>query len=318
MTTVKNVLNLKIPGKVIINGSYIVLEGEIATCVTVDKYLHLKCVFKQSNNFGFSVNIKDRENYDHLNDKNHYLWKIVESTFGYLNLPLMNIYSITGFFDDGFFFENNVKSGLGSSACLFTGIVYSILKFTIMADKTINKEDFKFIDETYTFSNILYKINKSMNPLSSSCDIISCLMGPINFSYKSIETIFIREKYLILGSFGKSTSTRFMLTFIKDLNWSKVKLLNKSIIFERNKISYEKYLDEIAFLSDIIVPKAQYNILKETFRFNILGCGISGAGGEDAVWVITNNKDELVKFWKKKFSIVFACNLIDHGLKEYD
>ncbi|EQB61189.1 mevalonate kinase-like protein [Vairimorpha apis BRL 01] len=187
-----------------------------------------------------------------------------------------------------------------------------------MADKTINKEDFKFIDETYTFSNILYKINKSMNPLSSSCDIISCLMGPINFSYKSIETIFIREKYLILGSFGKSTSTRFMLTFIKDLNWSKVKLLNKSIIFERNKISYEKYLDEIAFLSDIIVPKAQYNILKETFRFNILGCGISGAGGEDAVWVITNNKDELVKFWKKKFSIVFACNLIDHGLKEYD
>lgn len=310
------ILNLKIPGKVIINGSYIVLDGETATSVTVDRYLHLKCVFKPTKDFKFSVFIKDRENYYDTNDKNHYLWKIAESTFYYLNLPFENSFLFTGFFDDGFFFNNNSKSGLGSSACIFTGIVYSILKFTIMKNEEIKKIDFNFVNKSNSFSNILYEINKSINPTASSCDVVSCLLGPINFSSHKIESVQLKEKYLILGSFGHSTSTRYMIKIIENIKWDKLKILNKKILSDRNKNAYENYLDEIANLSEIIVPRRQYNILKETFKLNILGCGISGAGGEDAVWVITNEKKEIVQFWKEKFNYVLCCELVNHGLQE--
>ncbi|KAK6089178.1 hypothetical protein P3W45_001839 [Vairimorpha bombi] len=321
--------NLKIPGKVVINGSYIVLEGEYASCITLNRYLNINIKIRSSDTFGISLRIKGRENYSYNNsDKGDegdgYLDKIINTSLEYINMDRNVCIEITGHFDKDFFLDKDIKTGLGSSSCIYISIVYSLLQ---VGKTDLDKKDFIKVDQDLIkedqidldLINAMYYINNIINPNASGCDVMTSLLGPINFSRSSIKKLILPCRYIILGTFGKSTCTRKMLSLINESDWSKIKVINNKIIQENENIIslYREYLDEMYSINKLIVPDKQYKILKDTFMYRICGCGISGAGGEDAVWCITDNKEDIKKYWDGVFDYVIVCELIDHGLVSY-
>jgi mevalonate kinase len=311
-------LKIKIPGKVMINGSYIVLKGEKATCVTINRYLNVKSFCFESDKCDIVVNIKNKDSWSLLKGGESYISKIINAFYKVTGLKISNQIIINMEFDDGFFINENIKTGIGSSACIIVGIVYTLLYFN-------KDQDNKCIYNSNCISNndqiisLLKEINKIISPKSSGADVMTCLLGSINYSFSVIEKISKLGKFLILGSFGKCTSTRDVLKQcnMKDKKWDRLIKLNNNILNIRSKDAYEEYLDELS-LDKKIVPKKYYEILKKTFEFDIHGCGISGAGGEDAVWCILDECEEVEKYWRREFDYVIVTEIIENGLEIYE
>ncbi|WUR02751.1 mevalonate kinase [Vairimorpha necatrix] len=318
MTTSLQSFTMKIPGKIVINGSYIVLLDEIATVVTLDKYLNTTITYEHSDTFNIFLDIKNNEKFSFLHsDPNYWLHELVSTTLKFLETQNISI-KITGYFDDGFFLENNVKTGLGSSSCLTICVVYSL--FRILKLKNVLTE--MPSNDAKKFSKFLYTVNKMVSPKSSGCDVMTSCLGPINYTREKTIPLKIDNFNIILGTFGRATSTRKMLDLIPKINWDKLKVINKQITekpiilsyTERIKCLYREYLEEMRSLSHDIVPDKQYEILNNTFNYDIFGCGISGAGGEDAVWCITKDIETVKEYWERKFPYVMTCKLTDHGM----
>ncbi|KAK6089531.1 hypothetical protein P3W45_001530 [Vairimorpha bombi] len=304
--------NLKIPGKVVINGSYIVLEGEYASCITLNRYLNINIKIRSSDTFGISLRIKGRENYSYNNsDKGDegdgYLDKIINTSLEYINMDRNVCIEITGHFDKDFFLDKDIKTGLDLFLYIYQYSKTDLdKKDFIKVDQDLIKEDQIDLD----LINAMYYINNIINPNASGCDVMTSLLGPINFSRSSIKKLILPCRYIILGTFGKSTCTRKMLSLINESDWSKIKVINNKIIQENENIIslYREYLDEMYSINKLIVPDKQYKILKDTFMYRI--CGY-------AVWCITDNKEDIKKYWDGVFDYVIVCELIDHGLVSY-
>lgn len=314
MSLLKEQVNLKIPGKVVINGSYIVLEGEMASVVVLNKYINVTINTQNSDKFDLNLNIENGDMYLHSeNDKGHWIYELITTALTFINVENYNV-NINGYFDDFFFLENGVKTGLGSSSCIFIAVIYSLYKIGKMKKPLLiaPKVDFKHNKELV---NLLYTVSKTLYPSASGCDIMASFLGPINFSFNVIQKINLIARHIILGSFGSSTSTRKMLDLVGKVNWTSLKTINKILVKNlRNKETYKKYLEEIRHCSNIIMPDRQYKILKKTFELNILGCGISGAGGEDAVWCITDNVGQVKYLWEQEFTYVCSCEVVNNGI----
>ncbi|EOB13954.1 mevalonate kinase [Nosema bombycis CQ1] len=305
-------LKIKIPGKVIINGSYIVLKGEKATCVTINRYLNVKSFCYESEKCDIVVNIKNKDSWSLSKGGESYIAKIINAFYKVTGLKITNQIIINMEFDDGFFITEKIKTGIGSSACILVGIFYTLLYFNKDQDNSCLLNNDLII-------SLLKKINRIISPKSSGADVMTCLLGSINYSFSVIEKISRLGKFLILGSFGKCTSTRDVLKQcnMEDKKWDRLIQLNYNILNTRSKHAYEEYLDELS-LDTTIVPKKYYEILKKTFEFDIHGCGISGAGGEDAVWCILDECEEVEKYWRREFDCVIVTEIIENGLEIYE
>ncbi|KAF9763792.1 hypothetical protein NGRA_1028 [Nosema granulosis] len=338
-------LRLKIPGKVVTNGSYIVLRGETAVSVTIDRFLDVESSFEASEECSIIVNIKNRERVscstngsvlvcDSSNSETYYIFRIIESFYSLTRIKPANNIVINMSFDRDFFINESVKTGIGSSACIILGIVCSLLHYnegaylanldSIHFIESPSLEDYSAIDaspallkeSSETLIPLLYTINKIINPISSGVDVLSCLLGCIRFNSKTIKRISNIGKYLILGTFGKSSSTRSIINQInlQDEKWDKIIELNNKILQSPGKDAYREYLDHLFALNNFTVPEKQYEILKETFEFDIYGCGISGAGGEDAVWCIVDDHRPVSEYWSTRFSSVIVTLIVKNGV----
>lgn len=345
-----NRLRLKIPGKIVINGSYIVLRGETATCVTIDRYLDVCSSYEDSEDCSIVVNIKDRERLtcfykdtfvcDSSTSKSYYIFRLIESFFHLTRITPSNNIVIHMNFERDFFINQSVKTGIGSSACIVVGIVISLLYFNegnylenlgqidFMEAPTLENEgirsifkDLRLRSETLgSLIKLVYSINKMTNQMSSGVDVISCLIGSIQFNSRIIHKIKGIGKYLMLGTFGKCSSTRSIINKVNlhEKKWDQIIELNNKIYTCPGKESYNEYLDHLFRLNNFTVPKRQYDILKETYKLDIYGCGISGAGGEDAVWCIVDDHTAVHDYWKTVFNYVIVTLIVDNGVVQLD
>ncbi|KAM0677197.1 hypothetical protein BDAP_002208 [Binucleata daphniae] len=193
-----------------------------------------------------------------------------------------------------------IKTGLGSSCVFLISIVYALL------GKTATPNDI--------FDTCL-SINKVLSPKASGCDIASCIFGSnIYKKYCVVKHLQIKDDVcLLVGSFNKSTSTRDMINLFDNVDTNRLKNTNCEIIQKIKdnvfidaktlKELYKIYLDSLRNASDKIVLNKQYNILMDVYDYDIIGCGVSGSGGEDCVWCLVKqeNCEKLYTFWKKKF-----------------
>lgn len=343
----------KVPGKLVINGSYIVLEGQKCRTVAINKYLR-GCVERQkSPKTRIVVNIWGRDKLtchyaeDHLtcdssNPGTYYLFRIIEVFYNLTKLIPEDDLVIDLQFDEGFFVGQNpvIKTGIGSSACILVAIVYSLLKSDqkrfIRFVKDPNFEGWpphpEFDDDlcshltyldlnadaTKHFMPIVFAVHRTLNSKASGCDVASCSVGTILFDTKKYSLLSGIPKHILLGSFGKSTSTREMLAAIDlaEPTWKDISEVNNKINSSEGnqKELYRELVELTRKANKRILPDAQYKILKETFKFDIWGAGISGAGGEDCVWVIADDYTKVKEYWERVFDHVILAEITYKGI----
>ncbi|KCZ78253.1 hypothetical protein H311_00719, partial [Anncaliia algerae PRA109] len=121
---------------------------------------------------------------------------------------------------------------------------------------------------------------------------------------------------MLLGTMLKSTDTKENLKFInqkekfnslKEINSKIIKLIKVGAMGTPElKMLYKEYLCELKKISQEIIPLYQYSVLMNTFDMDIIGCGVSGSGGEDAVWCLVTEREvyNVLALWNNKFSYV--------------
>lgn len=314
----------KVPGKIITNGGYLVLNGHPCIAITpnayslsyVTKYPGIKPTIKISTNFEDEALFEYNNEFIATNDLEpsmNYCYNIIKSFYKLHNAKPYGIIEIFISLDRSLFSVQNstiresVKTGLGSSSVFLISIVDALLPAKISKDK---------------FFKLCCDINLSINKITSCCDIAACLFGSIiykKFEYERIK--FSADYVLLLGSFNQSTSTREMIKTISENElWDELGKINNKLIQDINnagnyetKLSYKTYLEKLRAISKDIVPDKQLEILTKTFDFDIFGCGVSGSGGEDAVWCIAERKyaHQVYEFWKDHFSYVSLIDSIN-------
>ncbi|WUR02750.1 mevalonate kinase [Vairimorpha necatrix] len=332
MSSSPQAFTLKIPANRVLNAAGIVLQDEKASVITLDKFLLANVTYEYSDAFDISLDIKNIENYSFLGT-DLYSWTrhIVSTTLEFLEVENISI-NILAQFDDGFFLENMVETGLGATSCLTICVIYSlyeILKLNgVLTDMPI--QDFRY------FTRFLFTVHQYVLPEKSGCNVMSSCIGPMNFFIMGFTTLLLTDYYILLGTFGHASSTQKILDLSSMINSDKLKSINILITEKLNMLAqnqnsnelsddalherkivikrlYEDYLDELRNLSHNIVPDRQYEILKNTSKFDILGCGVSLAGGEDTVWCLTKDIEAVKDYWDKEFPYVITSKLLPHG-----
>ncbi|KCZ80624.1 hypothetical protein H312_01950 [Anncaliia algerae PRA339] len=299
----------KVPGKVVINGGYLVCFEEEGACLTVDSYLNVNYSHDYSDKFTFNLEMDgnninlsfESDLYKSNVSKDNYLVKIVKEFYKFTSITPKGAYKVNLLWDDGFFYKN-VKLGLGSSACLVVGIV----KILFDSNKVTN----------YSFLDLVKSINQYFSPFSSGIDVTSCYKGNIFYSKKGDSKLRCNKTIMLLGTMLKSTDTKENLKFInqkekfnslKEINSKIIKLIKVGAMGTPElKMLYKEYLCELKKISQEIVPLYQYSVLMNTFDMDIIGCGVSGSGGEDAVWCLVTEREvyNVLALWNNKFSYV--------------
>lgn len=294
----------KVPGKIMLNGAYLVLYGESCISVSLDSYLSVQVILEDGDKI-LDLRINDREykyyyinnrwQHNNIHNDSQYLHSIINLAF---KDPVGSI-KIFADFDSGFYTPDRCKTGIGSSSCLLVALCYVSAKMNNIS----------------SFYDFCMGIHYEVNPGSSGYDTSSCINGNIIFSRKEWIKYLPKEKYIILGTFNKSTSSREMIDSISvNDTWESVKKINRRIIDGDD--CYEEYLDAIRGISTVIVPDRQYELLKKTFELGVKKCGVSGAGGEDAIWALEDDYFKVVNLWNKEMSYLRVCEISPHGLIE--
>lgn len=314
----------KIPGKAIINGAYLVLNDHTCVAVTPNAYSlsYVKKSLAKVPIIKITTNFADEAlfTYKKLFTANGN----VESSMLYCQDIINYFYQVTGnvpkeeidifiSLDQSLFsvqkkyISESIKTGLGSSGVFLIAIVDALLPSKISETK---------------FFELCRDINLLINKVTSCCDIAASLFGSIVYKKYEYERIKFTSNYvLVLGSFNKSTNTRYMIEKItEDEKWNELSEINSKIIglinskeTENIKDMYKEYLRKLRSISNAIVPDKQFEILNNTFKYDIFGCGVSGSGGEDAVWCIVDRKsvESVVFLWKKHFEYVIVHEKIN-------
>ncbi|KAF7682677.1 Phosphomevalonate kinase [Astathelohania contejeani] len=314
-------IEIKIPGKIVASGGYLVVKGHPALCITTDSYCTFRANFQQSSTFSFELvtEFNERLSYpsseeDIKNESSKYFGLIVKTFHRIVNKTPQGSIKAFVSFDDGFFIRkgtslvDSLKTGLGSSACLIVGTVYLLMiSHRISPDK---------------LTDICFQINRIIAPAASSCDVVSCASGSMifqrigdTFTYRTVDLSGI---YILIGGFDLSTSTREMLKEMQGIDMNELEEVNSKItsaIPQWNKLLFKEYLIKLRKISKKVVPDRQYNALIKMFDWDILGCGTSGSGGEDCVWCAVKDK-KAWDTWKNLFTytkIMKAGNLKVEG-----
>ncbi|RVD91817.1 mevalonate kinase [Tubulinosema ratisbonensis] len=309
--------SFKVPGKVVINGGYLVCLGEEAVSLTVDSYLNISYSYEQTDTFDFTYETDGKKEkltfkngiYASTTKNESFVIKIVKEFFCLTKFMPKGTFKVNFNFDEAFFTKEGVKLGLGSSSCLVVGIS------KILFDSFDIKE--------YIFIDLCKEINNHFSPLASGIDIFSVYKG--NIFYKNGISTKLRtfKMTMLLGSMLKSNDTKECFHFLENKRvWNDLIPINKNI----NKLIklgclgnvelknlFKEYLIELAKISEKIVPFYQYKVLLNTFEMDVIGCGMSGSGGEDGVWCLVK-EDSLKRvsdYWKDKFKFVVQVNVLE-------
>ncbi|AFN83956.1 mevalonate kinase-like protein [Encephalitozoon romaleae SJ-2008] len=344
-------IQFKVPGKVIVNGSYIVLNGETCRAIALKTYILSETtrIVSDKPEITIEINGKEKSTYCYedyessiINGPDCYLLKIVDCFFRITGISPKNIINIKMKAEDGFFINGPTreKTGIGSSACILVSIVYALLKFHQEdLEKIILQDSFNGWGKSPRFQGdlrswlghlslseeivehvlpVTYLVHQKVNQEGSGSDAICCLLGSIYFNRKTCVPMEKIPRYLVLGSFGKSTSTKEMLKRIdlEDPRWESLKAINFEINRGRvcQKYLYMEYLNAMRDISIDIVPKKQYEILMKTSEYDIWGCGISGAGGDDCIWAISDDYKDVYRYWEKVFTFTFVTEVSYRGI----
>lgn len=344
-------IQFKVPGKAIVNGSYIVLNGETCRAIALETYITSEAtrIISDKSEITIEINGKEKSTYycgdsesGTINGPGCYLLKITDCFFKITGISPKNIINIKMKAEDGFFINGATgeKTGIGSSACILVSIVYALLKFHQEdLEKTILKDSFNGWGKFPRFQGdlrswlghlslsegvvehilpVTYLVHQKVNQKGSGSDAICCLLGSIYFNREACVPMEKIPRYLVLGSFGKSTSTKEMLKRIdlEDPRWESLKAINFEINRERGcpKKLYIEYLNAMRNISIDIVPKEQYEILMKTSEYDIWGCGISGAGGNDCIWALSENYEDVYRYWEKVFTFTFVTEVSCRGI----
>ncbi|KAK1348299.1 hypothetical protein CWI38_1181p0020 [Hamiltosporidium tvaerminnensis] len=319
----------KISGKIITNGGYIVLKGELCICITTSCGLYIERSIYKSVKPTILIKTEFTDYlYAEYNGKEFipisingnpslYFLRIINLFYNLTKKIPENSIFYEMKFDEGFFvtkgrfIEESIKTGLGSSACYLVGIVFGLVDYDL--------------SKIHNLSKLCYDINKIMNPKASGCDVVCCVEGSLIYSPLTYKPFKGKMAKIVLGSFGSSTSTREMINKEEIINadWNRVININNVILDRLNftaqeysdysglKDLYFKYLVALRHLSDKIVPNRQYKALMDTSDMNIYGCGVSGSGGEDCTWCLVpeSSVNDIVQTWKKTFKYVHVVDL---------
>ncbi|ADM12472.1 mevalonate kinase-like protein [Encephalitozoon intestinalis ATCC 50506] len=345
-------IEFRVPGKVIVNGSYIVLEGETCRAIALKEYMISEAIRMESSKQKIVVEVEGQEKITYYHNRSdlpedkgkssYYLLKVVDSFFEVTGIIPKNQIQIRMKAGNGFFVNGptSEKTGIGSSVCILVSIVYALLKFHQEdLNQIISLKGFERWGRSPVFRgnleshlghlslskeilnhllSITYQVHQKTNQGGSGSDAMCCLLGSIYSNREACIPIEKVPRYLILGSFGKSTSTREMLKKIdlSDSKWKSLKDMNSRINKERRnpKKLYIEYLNIIRNISTAIVPEKQYEILIKTNEYDIWGCGISGAGGDDCVWVLTDDYKSVYEYWQKAFAFTFITEVSYKGI----
>ncbi|CAD25871.1 similarity to MEVALONATE KINASE [Encephalitozoon cuniculi GB-M1] len=345
-------IEFRVPGKVIVNGSYIVLSGETCRAVALKTHMTSEATRTVSSEAEITVAVDGGEKITYGSDyirtcrdtggPAHYILNIVACFFEIARISPKNRIHIEMHTGEGFFSggPGGEKTGIGSSACILVSIVYALLRFHQDDFRRIaSRGDFDARGRSPVFQgdlklwlgglslsedlaehllSITYLVHQATNQGASGCDVMCCLLGSIYFSRERCFPLENIPRYLILGSFGKSSATREMLKKInsKDPKWRFIKDINRKINEEREspKKLYMEYLDAMKGVSTAIVPEKQYEVLMKTNGYDIWGCGISGAGGDDCVWALADDYQDVYRYWKRVFTFTFVTEVSYRGI----
>jgi phosphomevalonate kinase len=327
----------RVPGKVVINGSYLVLRG--GECRAVALKAFLRCEVRRSALGDNKVVVWPSEaeslTYAAAEDGSYHL-RIVGEFYRTTGLSPRGCTEIRMALDDAFFVKGKSKTGIGSSACILVALVYALLRVHQnemghagkVSDMDIGGEP-PWPDEALLekpagtgpgarrlLYSLAFCINRRISPGSSGCDIACSIFGSVRFSRRECSQAGGgMPGTIVLGSFGGSTSTREMLSKIRmeGEKWEELSALNMEI--NGGKRLFERYLDVLRAIDTRIVPDRQYAILKESFRRGVWGCGIAGAGGDDAVWVMAESPGEIRKYWESVFDHVAELEVDYDGIQ---
>ncbi|KAM0688642.1 hypothetical protein COBT_000088 [Conglomerata obtusa] len=324
-----------IPGKVIINGGYLVLKGHECLAITPNYHSCVETTKIKSENPKISIktNFENEATFtlqgiDLIYNKSPepsmmYVYNIIktfyEITSTCLNMDITIYFKLhqTLFSVANDTIEASVKTGFGSSCVFLIGLVDALLENKLPRDEHLN---------------LCMNINKKLSPDSSGCDVFACFAGSMVFKKHSYKLINIPENLvMIMGSFNRSTNTRIMLQqVVRDTRWDKLGTLNSKIISQLECLSnsnkfeikdlYKEYLYILHCISPNIVPEPQFKILQNTFNFDIFGCGTSGSGGEDCVWCLVekNNLEPIKKYWDENFFFTMILDDLNGMSKLYN
>lgn len=329
-------MRFRVPAKVVISGSFVVLDGEACRVVALNTYMNVQAGVVLSPCPMVVVTGEESMTCRLSGDSewrgSEYLFAVVESFFRVTGLVPRNEIYIDMRADCGFFTDAGEKTGIGSSACMFVAVVYSLLRlhqgesrdrkwsgFPVFAQDPGQWLDIDISDDVAgDLVPVMYLTHQMVHRRASGCDVMCCLLGSIQFSRTACAPLDGIPKHLILGSFGKSTSTRDMVASIDLGNprWSRLREINSAINSGAiaSKEGYRLYLDAMRAVSTAIVPDEQYSILVETNRYAIWGCGVSGAGGNDCVWAVADDLSEVQTYWERVFSFTFVAEIEHRGL----
>lgn len=320
MSSIKSrAVRFRVPGKVVLNGGYLVCMGEECIAVNVNAYANVEAVMDAENTQSTAVHLgrdtvvlrlaeagivvdraDDVDTGKFVRDIVTSFWEAVRC-----NVKLgINVYIE---FDSGFYTGNGVKTGIGSSACIVVALVHSFCVLYSIERST---------------PSLCLEVNKKVVPRASGVDVLACSCGNVIYSTKEYAQIEIDTALvLVLGSRDMSSSTRDMIVLLesKGERWTRLSDINARIVAavrqsgtirHRDRVLrllYCEYLAELAQVSSLIVPEYQHAVLLETFLVKeIVGCGASGSGGEDCVWCLVCEKavDKVVELWSKRFSYI--------------
>lgn len=305
-----------VPGKVIINGGYLVLNASecisiVPSCTTE---IHTLKRLSENPSIKISTSFHDTATFE-LENHTFIVKETIPVSMQYPLGIINSFYKITDYlpsykvdiyirFMEALYsyhsstMEESIKTGLGSSCAILIGIVDALLPEAV---------------DIRIFIDICLAINHDLSPQSSGCDIISCIVGTCiykKFDYKKLQVP--KTWVLLLGSFNKSTNTRSMIDRnFDDSKWKKLNEVNSLIIQSYRKFRYDdlhnlynQYAKTLRDIDDAIIPEQQFKIIMRSFEYNIIGCGASGSGGEDCVWCLVSKDalDDVHNMWKECFS----------------
>lgn len=296
---------LEIPGKVMLSGGFIVLEGETCLAVSLSRKNTCRAAVEEGA-FSVAITTSMRDRLSTADPGGEcapgdsgYLHSIVRLFYAATGLPPKNALRLhidldpSNFVDDdrALSSRERVKTGLGTSAVLIVAVVAGLYLSA-----------HKFCREDVLATSA--EINAVFSPKASGYDIFTVVMGSSMYSRASPAAYTPPRTAVVLGSFGKCTRSSEAIERVRSVgDTTRLKEINREIVAAGggSKQAYRAYLSELRRVyGEAVVPERQYALLMATLSLDVVGCGVSGAGGEDAFWCLTAHPCEVEALWRER------------------
>lgn len=316
-----------VPGKLMISGGYLVLDGEPAVMLSLNR--KSKCMLELSGGPCAKIEIETSHG-DRVIVGGPEPAEIEDTYFHKIIGCFREVVELGPSTDRGFrlridldkhnFVEgqdvtlgspNLVKTGLGTSGILMVSLVYALF---VGSGTSPNKD---------LLLRTSLKINSSLAPGSSGADIFAAIYGSSVYFRSSPASkpfslndsgcrLLSANGQIVMGTFGRCTRSasavsrdRSRLGGLRAINSEIVRAVTSAGGGHSDLASLcKKYLGELhSSMGPSVVPPKQLRVLYDTFEIGgVLAAGVAGAGGEDAFWALAepDGVKAVLELWKSK------------------